>query len=421
MEPPHENGRVPEAVNPPPGNPRFSLLDGMRAIAALSIVATHTAGLSRFNEDNPLGHLTARLNVGVAIFFVLSGFLLYRPFVAARYEGRPAPSIRRYVRRRLLRILPAYWFALTVLAIWPGLSGVFTDHWWVYYLFLQNLHGYWVMGGITPAWSLCVEMAFYVLLPFLVIAMRGWLAGRSRTAQLRGDLLGLGVLAALSFAVRTWVHHSDPASIFGNTLPAMFTWFALGMGMAVVSAAGWQPRPVRFVESHAGATWAIAIVLYAFVSYALGFPRGLPYAYSGAQFAEEHLLFGLFSLLLVAPMVFGSHNGGWPRRLLGSRLVAWLGLVSYGIFLWHVPIALKLVQSTDILGWFPQMAYATFTIVTAVLATACAAVSYYAVERPLLRFKDARRPSAPAPPGPGRPTAGRRGEGEPAPLASAAD
>ena len=74
--------------------PRFALLDGARALAALLILVTHTAALTGFNAANPLGAWTARMDSGVAIFFVLSGFLLYRPWVAARLEGRPRPRVR---------------------------------------------------------------------------------------------------------------------------------------------------------------------------------------------------------------------------------------------------------------------------------------------------------------------------------------
>src|SRR5438067_1774084 len=116
------------AVAPPPGNPRFPLLDPLRAVAALCIVVTHTAGWSGFNSAHALGAWTARLDCGVAIFFVLSGFLLYRPFVAARLDGRDGPRVLRYARRRALRILPAYWVALALLGLvlpkyTPGVYG----------------------------------------------------------------------------------------------------------------------------------------------------------------------------------------------------------------------------------------------------------------------------------------------------------
>src|ERR1700748_2465920 len=94
------SSRPPEALAPPPGNPRFPLLDPLRAVAALSIVATHTAGLSGFNSKHAPGAWTARLDCGVAIFFVLSGFLLYRPFAAARLGGRPRARVPRLRRSR---------------------------------------------------------------------------------------------------------------------------------------------------------------------------------------------------------------------------------------------------------------------------------------------------------------------------------
>ncbi|MEA2495606.1 MAG: hypothetical protein QOJ29_3517, partial [Thermoleophilaceae bacterium] len=102
------------------------------------MLLTHTAFLSGANMFGSYGHFTARLDVGVTVFFVISGFLLYRPFVAARIEGRRAPRVRDYARRRVLRIFPAYWLALTVLAIWPGLVGVWSGYWWAYYALIQN-------------------------------------------------------------------------------------------------------------------------------------------------------------------------------------------------------------------------------------------------------------------------------------------
>src|SRR3954451_1817555 len=140
------------ALTPPPGNPRFPLLDSLRAVAALSIVVTHVSGITTFNSSNPLGTYTARMNMGVTIFFLLSGFLLYRPFVAARLEGRPPIRIRDYTRRRIVRIVPAYWVALALLALWPGLTAFWDGPWWRSFTFTQI---YWqdsTVQGIFPAW-----------------------------------------------------------------------------------------------------------------------------------------------------------------------------------------------------------------------------------------------------------------------------
>ncbi len=113
---------VPDAVAPPPHHPRFPLIDGMRAIAVLCVVLVHTTVGAR---DLPaVGPLLAHMNIGVTIFFLISGFLLYRPFIAHRGGGAAAPPVVQYAKRRFLRIYPAYWLVLTVLVIVPGLTGV---------------------------------------------------------------------------------------------------------------------------------------------------------------------------------------------------------------------------------------------------------------------------------------------------------
>ncbi len=116
-------------------------------------------------EEGPPGPaLLLGLSAGVPVFFVISGFLLYRPFVASRLGVAPQPQLRRYTRRRVLRIFPAYWVALTVLAIYPGLPGVFTDRWWVFYGLVQNYSPSEQFHGLLQAWSLSVEFTFYILL-----------------------------------------------------------------------------------------------------------------------------------------------------------------------------------------------------------------------------------------------------------------
>ena len=163
--------RTPDALTPPPGNPRFPLVDGMRAIAALSIVVFHAGGATFYTLSHPLGGYVARLNVGVTLFFVISGFLLYRPYLAARFGGPPAPRLRDYARRSMLRIFPAYWVALIVLGIAVDLPGAVSSDWWVYAFLLQGYRLDWVLGGIGPAWSLSIEVAFYAALPFFALAL----------------------------------------------------------------------------------------------------------------------------------------------------------------------------------------------------------------------------------------------------------
>ena len=173
------------AVAPPAGNPRFRLLDALRGIAVLAVVVFHVTLVSGSLAHPVLGDAAAVLGtVGPVLFFALSGFLLYRPWVAARVRGVPGPRTAVYARRRAFRILPAYWFALTVLAVFPGIAGVFSGDAWRYYGFLQ-LYSQDTLGqGIPVAWTLCVEVSFYLVLPLWALALR-------RVRRLRVELAAL--------------------------------------------------------------------------------------------------------------------------------------------------------------------------------------------------------------------------------------
>src|ERR1700681_2531860 len=92
---------------------RFAGFDGLRAIAALAIVGVHVTSLTGAVDATSAGHYFARLDVGVTIFFLISAFLLYRPFVDAHLHGHGAIALRVFWWRRGLRIFPAYWVALT--------------------------------------------------------------------------------------------------------------------------------------------------------------------------------------------------------------------------------------------------------------------------------------------------------------------
>jgi peptidoglycan/LPS O-acetylase OafA/YrhL len=390
---------VDDALRPPPGNPRFPLLDAMRAVAALSVVVTHASGVTNFNTDNWLGHFTARLNFGVCIFFLLSGFLLYRPFVAARREGRPPVGVRRFFRRRVLRIVPAYWVALSLLAIYPGVLG-FGEHWWRFYSFTQIYWSESTVQGVGPAWTLCIEASFYLVLPFLAAAI-----ARIRPT-VRGELAILAAMAlatiALRAAIQGWAPMFSDWRVLHNTLLSYMDWFACGMMLAVLSVA-WhgreaQSRALRLIIRRPWVPWAAAALVFVFVSLALGLSRGFYIVYTQANFFGEHVGYALCALLLLLPAVFGDWAGGWPRRLLATRWMGWLGLISYGIFLWHANLMLELKQH-DAHTWLPGSGLLSLLLVTLAIAIPIAALSYYLVERPALRLKDPRRPRpAAAPP-----------------------
>ena len=162
---------------------------------------------------------------------MLSAFLLYRPFVRARLDGRPPVKVWRYARRRALRILPAYWVAVLTLGLLDSAHtpGVFGDQWWVYWGLLQSWSKETIISGVGVAWSLSVEAAFYVLLPLYAGLMARLLRSRDRDGQAKLELLLLLASAVAAVATRAAVKAIWPESVFGNQLPGTWTWFVCGL------------------------------------------------------------------------------------------------------------------------------------------------------------------------------------------------
>ena len=158
----------------------FPAVEGMRGFAAICVLVGHVL-LFSYSAGGlyELGRWLAPF--GLVIFFTISGFLLYRPFLAARQVGESVGELTpSYLWRRAVRILPAYWVALTISSLWLNWTEVLSDHWWVYYGMLQAYSPHWVLNGIAPAWSLCVEVTFYLALPLVALALAGVGLGSGR-------------------------------------------------------------------------------------------------------------------------------------------------------------------------------------------------------------------------------------------------
>ncbi|MEI7626231.1 MAG: acyltransferase, partial [Actinomycetota bacterium] len=343
------NHAVPEAVRPPPGNPRFPLFDGLRAIAALLIVLNHGIFASGYSNTGALGRWTFSLAVGVPIFFAISGFLLYRPFVQSQMSRSPGPETWRFYRRRLLRIIPAYWLALTVLSIYPLSQDMFL-HWPKYYFFLQiyTPSDY----GIGIAWSLCVEMGFYLILPAYVWAMGRTLAKLGPGRRVKMELCVLAGLSAVS-AVLFYSAQYGHAVLVLNSVFSYLYWFAAGMALAIVSVwearrreLGQKSRVIDSIRGHAALSWLAAFAFFVLIGALAQNPQQGGYDNSGASLIRW-FLGPLVAVAAVLPAVFSGSGGGLPARLLSWRPLAWVGLVSYAVFLWHNPIIAMISRQ----GW----------------------------------------------------------------------
>jgi peptidoglycan/LPS O-acetylase OafA/YrhL len=333
---------------------------------------------------------------------VLSGFVTYRPFVAARILGAPGQRLGDYARKRFLRIYPAYWLALTALALYPGLHGVFTGNWWVYYGILQNFPIYDATAdcqrevlqcGISASWSIGIEVVFYALLPLYALLI-AWLVRGSRGRRWLGVELGiLGLLFAISLYYQ--YEPFGPSDWLNATPFPLIWWLGSGMALAVLSVAVekgiGKGRALDLLERHSGVLWAGGTAIFAWLVFAeLGpYPITLIRSFEGTRdYWLQFFFYGVIAWLLVVPAIFGAGRGGLPRRLLANRLSSWLGVISLGVYLWHVPLLLWLLDR-GALTW-TDAPFLTLTAATIALSVSFGAASYYLVERPLLRRKNRR-------------------------------
>ena len=387
---------------------QFAGFNGLRAIAVVCVVVLHTAAQSRYSIRAPLGFLTARGDVGVTIFFLISGFLLYRPFAVSNLAGLDRPNPLRYFERRLLRIIPAYWLALTVLSVmgqislgggWQGLVS--------HYFFLQIYFPQEIFSGITPAWSLCTEMSFYLFLPFYAAAI-GY-RRKTERSQLRRELIGIAGMFVISFGVRFWLlsqpifkavnghvvaickphcsTNTPLSSLVSTWLPARIDLFGAGMLIALLSAwyAGHRNEP-RFLSNRwmPSMSWLLAICAFVVSGLLITDHHIINFTSLRVRMLAEPLsVFTAF--FLIVPAVFGPQDRSVVRWLLRCWPVASLGVVSYGIYLWHLNI--MFMVRNFIRGHHYWMTFFHVFAPTLALATLVATISYFVVEKPALRLK----------------------------------
>ncbi|MGV0434730.1 acyltransferase family protein [Corynebacterium ureicelerivorans] len=332
-------------------------LDGLRAVAAYGIVATHVAFQTATGSA-----VLERFDYFVAVFFALSAFLLAR---GGLREG--------YYSRRVARLAPAYvvCVAVVLLAL-PPLAGVTWGQAVANLLLVQVYVPHSLIDGLTQMWSLCIEAAFYVVLPLYLR-----LDGRGRRAALAGSVaLGL----AWPWAVGGI---SDPAVLNMQIWPPSYApWFAVGLLLAELERAG-----VRY----AGPRWPFPVLALpvAWVAGVIG-PRGLEHP-SPAEFNVRVLLGAVFAALVVAPYALGQRFVG---TVLSSPVMRTLGRWSYSVFLWHMAV---LYFVFPVLG--VQVFSGRFMLVfaaTALASTAVAYMSYELVEVPgarLVRQATAKQPA----------------------------
>lgn len=381
----------------PPVPARIDTLDGYRAIAALGVVAYHTAGWVGFiGPTEPGAHIIDNLgNFGVAVFFVISGFLLFRPFVLASLTDTPAPRIASFYIRRGLRIYPAYWLALIgwAIVVTPQARVAGTTIGKLLLIDPYDLSIYQFEVGLGVSWTLTIEVAFYIVLP-IYAALMTWLLRRhtSPESRMRRHMVGLGCWYLAGFLYRAWLPSWDGRSIHTHSwLFAYLDWFAVGMLIALASAwvAAGRHLPIALQElaNRTWACWICAACSYTAVVVLRGdelhFERAEDVAQTSARFFFQAIAAGLFLL----PAMLGTSDGP-AMRAMRTRIAIFLGTISYGIYLWHPVVITWAADMADQTTARSRVTFLTILVVS--ITIPLATISYYGFERPITELYRSR-------------------------------
>ncbi|MCU7939373.1 MAG: acyltransferase [gamma proteobacterium symbiont of Bathyaustriella thionipta] len=371
--------------------PRIKGLDGLRGLAALAVFFVHYNQI--IDADWQLGPFDLYLflangEYGVALFFILSGLLLSQPFWKSILYQRDWPDLKKFFIHRLARILPAYYFVLSLLII-------VTDYWcfpeaWtdilLHYSFLFNYTEFSFFSINAPFWTLAVEMQFYCMLPFLFMAVK-------RLSMLKIIII-LVLLSTLSYVLHyglatsinktiAWPGSSSLlwirpyGSVVTHSLLAYLPHFFIGVifGGILLQLKTVQPHGrVTANGFYELAFWILTSLIVVLLSTELGELIQIPFGHYGLPLVP--ILFGL--IILSSQYALSAHV------LLNSLPLRFMGMISYGIYIYHLPILGFVDHYMMAIALDAREHWIILGSIALALSIFAATISYYLIERPVL-------------------------------------
>lgn len=369
-------------VAPRPAIAELTPLTGLRGFAALWVLVYHVwvDAIPRAMTLGPfdLTPLFSGGSSGVDLFFTLSAFLLSLPYASRQIEGRPPPSLRKFWLRRAQRILPAYYAQLLVLVALAaafGIGALPSTRQFIGNLLLLTDFGPYGAAPLNPVtYTLPIEFGFYLLLPLLA----SWLRPR------RWPWLALFAVVATQLwrhLVFPYVAHAAvPLRVIAmEQLPGRLDQFVAGMLAAYA-----------YTRAVASGRIANPLVNDALLLFGIALFAALLWAvhYSIGTYWEGHpLLFVWHGLagIAAALMLYASARGSRVARLLFDNApLRWLGLISFGVYLWHFPI-LHWLDAAHAFDWIDGYRLPWMLPIVLGATGVVAAISYRWVELPFLR------------------------------------
>jgi peptidoglycan/LPS O-acetylase OafA/YrhL len=368
---------------------RLAVLEAYRAGAAGLVLLSHVGYFSGAGLHGPWAGWLARGDAGVAVFFVLSGFVLMRQWVLPGRDTGSPPRTGPYLWRRAVRLLPAYLAAMAgVLVLVPSARTRPVADWARASTLTTIYDRRPLLPGFAQTWSLATEVSFYLVLPWLAKLWLGRGTRHSRRMARETDGRRVAVVVAVLVVAATvwrltWSISQADDLVPLNWLPAYLDWFAAGMLLAWLRErrADGGPRLLRDAAAAPGAWFATAAAIYWLATTPLAGPYDLAIASAG-QMLLKHLLYLGFAICLLMPAVFGDPAARW-QVAAASPAVQWAGTISYGFFLWHlIVLTAVFVHLHLVLFDAPFLPLLGGVLVPSTIA---AALSWYLLERPVQR------------------------------------
>lgn len=357
-------------LSPNPGKVRYMPgLDGLRALSVLAVIAYHLK-----LSWAPGGLL------GVGIFFTLSGYLITDQLLT-EWHNTGRLNLKYFWIRRMRRLLPAMFLMLAAVACWlyfadhsrlislkgAFLSAIFyVNNWWLIFHKVSYFESFGAPSPIGHLWSLAIEEQFYILWPLFLTAILRWVPRRGR----RVFIILMGAAASALAMALIYQPGTDPSRVYyGTDTRAFALLIGAALAMLIPSRTLATQRNKRSRAKLDNIAWLSLLGIILFVA-------------RTNQFDPAVYRFGLviFTVLSAVVITALTHPDSRLSTVLGCKPLRWLGVRSYGVYLWHYPIIILTSPSID-----TGSISAGRVILQVVLILVVAALSYKYIEEPIRR------------------------------------
>lgn len=400
----------------------IAVLDGVRALAFLIVLILHMGNMTSalgLWQQRQMPFVAALVNAGfsgVTLFFVLSGFLLFLPYAQALLFSKPWPSAKIFYMRRIFRIFPMYYFSLLLILLIGHRDYFAPSAWGKLWPFLTFTMGFWASQPIDgPYWTLAIEFQYYVLLPLIALAIAGivcWLPVKRRGWGVIGCLLSIIVWGVATRGLSYYYNaHPHETLLVSRPILDTFLWivygqdgrylddFAVGMLVAVlyivVSNSPKKDHYRRMLGRLVYGLFGLGLALFllgALRHYIMLTGHVWPVAPRLVDMPSwmTELWFALAYGCLMIVALF-ARSGGRLQRFFAWDPLRWLGLLTYSLYIWHVPF-IGYIQHTfgsilmhDLPVWF---AYLMCWVLVLGISLPFSFVTYLFIEKPGMRFSE---------------------------------